>query len=490
MRSWTTQDIRRHRTSAVSNIPEVEKLQSVWKLGLAFAGSSDNLEDLRCQMTGRLALLLVVASGVAAWSMLPLEVFPIVTFVFWSMLALLGVGVRALIGTHPRLARQLIIWGLTGSLLLAMQLFPSLYVPFFALTLVFVNALLMAGSELLTAALVAGVAAWMVNGGIRAYPLPELLGMLGGGAGLAWLSVRMVYTALEWAWTTQQRASELLELARDRQAQLSRTLKSLEVTNGLLHRTQCELIYAHRQAEEARRLKERFAANISHELRTPLNLILGFSEMMYLSPEAYGEVNWTPALRQDIHQIYRSSRHLLDMIDDILDLSRFEIGGFTLEREPTPLEPLLRDTVEIVTELFRSRSIRLDVEVAPDLPALHIDSTRIRQVVLNLLNNAARFTTKGGVCVEAKRNNGEVVVSVRDTGPGIPADKLPYLFDEFYQVDHSLHRRQGGAGLGLAISKHFVEAHDGRIWVESQMGIGSTFYFALPIPEQHVPISL
>jgi CheY-like chemotaxis protein len=120
---------------------------------------------------------------------------------------------------------------------------------------------------------------------------------------------------------------------------------------------------------------------------------------------------------------------------------------------------------------------------------LEIDVTRIRQVLLNLLNNAARFTEQGKVRVEAWQANGEVFVSVRDTGPGIPAEKLSHVFEEFYQVDLSLHRQHGGTGLGLAISKHFVEAHDGRIWVESQEDIGSTFTFTLPIPEHHILMS-
>jgi len=203
----------------------------------------------------------------------------------------------------------------------------------------------------------------------------------------------------------------------------------------------------------------------------------------------YGTFHWPPTLRRDVYQIHRSSRHLLEMIDDVLDLSRFEMVGFTLNKEPTPLEPLLRDTVEIARDLFRGQPVRLEVEVAPDLPTLEIDRTRVRQVLLNLLSNAARFTEEGVVRVEAKRADGEVVVAVRDTGSSIPADELPHMFEEFYQVDRSLHRRHGGAGLGLAISKRFVEVHDGRIWVESEEGVGSTFTFALPIPGQHVSLS-
>jgi CheY-like chemotaxis protein len=190
-----------------------------------------------------------------------------------------------------------------------------------------------------------------------------------------------------------------------------------------------------------------------------------------------------------VYQIYRSSHHLLEMIDDVLDLSRFEMVGFTLNKEPTPLELLLRDTVEIAADLFRGQPVQLEAEIAPHLPTLEIDRTRIRQVLLNLLNNAARFTEQGTVHLQANQVDGEVMISVSDTGPGIPTDKLAHIFDEFYQVDRSLRRKHGGTGLGLAISKHFVEAHDGRIWAESKEGVGSVFTFTLPIPGEYVPLS-
>src|SRR5262249_23140931 len=125
----------------------------------------------------------------------------------------------------------------------------------------------------------------------------------------------------------------------------------------------------------------------------------------------------------------------------------------------------------------------LDLNIAADLPMMEIDCTRIRQVILNLLNNACSFTERGVVELVASRADREVLISVNDTGAGIPADKLPYVFDEFYQADHSLRRTHGGAGLGLAISKRFVEAHGGRIWVESSEGVGSRFTFSLPIAE-------
>ncbi len=451
-------------------------------------GPDVNLEDLRGQLAGRLALALIISSIALIWISWPQETFPFFGVLPLAALLALGGVVHVLVGVRPALARHLLVWSLTAGLLVAMELFPAPWLPFLGLPLSFVGALLISGGGLAVAGMTGALATWLTYRGLRAYPFPELLMTLVLGMVFAWQTVRTLYTALEWAWTMQQRADDLLKLARDRQGELARALKTLDLTNTLLRRTQRELIIARRQADQARLMKEQFAANISHELRTPLNLILGFSEVMYLSSEVYGDMPWPPTLRQDVYQIYSSSRHLMEMIDDILDLSRFEMVGFTLNKETTELEPLLRGAAEIGENLFRGRPVRLEIDIPPDLPALEIDRTRIRQVVLNLLNNAARFTEQGMVRLEAKQADGEVVISVADTGPGIPSDHLQHIFDEFYQVDRSLHRKHGGAGLGLAISKRFVEAHDGRIWGESQQGVGSIFFFTLPIPEYHVPI--
>jgi CheY-like chemotaxis protein len=252
------------------------------------------------------------------------------------------------------------------------------------------------------------------------------------------------------------------------------------------------LLVARKQADEARRMKERFAANISHELRTPLNLILGFSEVMYKSPETYGNISWTPTLRRDIYQVYRSSEHLLEMIDDVLDLSRYELLDFSLYREPVPINRTILEAVEIARDLFVGSAVALETDLAPDLPVLDIDITRIRQVVINLLKNARSFTSEGFVKVTARMEKDCVVVSVKDTGEGIPQEKLSAIFDEFYQVDQSRSRKRQGAGLGLAICKRLVEAHEGSIWVESQEGVGTEFFFTLPLPAREyraLPIS-
>lgn len=455
-------------------------------------GPEINLEELRCELAGRLALVITVVGYLAGiLVMIPAlrkHPYPITSLSLAWGTVILGIAVRLLTKARPALARRLLVWGLVALLLAMMWLLSDPLIPFLGILIVFVGDLLLSGGGFAAFTLTAVASVWLNRSGARAYPLIQLLSLLGLSTLLAWLAVRTLYTALEWAWAMQQRADYLLQLARERQAELANALKSIDNANTILRRTQNELIAARKQAEEARRMKEQFAANVSHELRTPLNLILGFSEMMYLSPEIYMQ-EWPPTLRRDIYQIYRSSRHLLEMIDDVLDLSRFEIVGFTLNKEPTALGSLIQEAVEISRDLFAGHPVRLETEIADDLPTLEIDRTRIRQVLLNLLSNASRFTEEGEVRVRAVANDHEVLISVSDTGTGIPADKIPYLFDEFYQVDHSLHRKHGGAGLGLAISKRFVEAHDGRIWVESEVGRGSTFTFTLPIPERHVPVA-
>ncbi len=440
-----------------------------------------NLENVRNELAGRTALVLAGSGLALMWAILPWEPFSLLACIALGLLAALGGAVYALVRRGFEPARHLLVWGLLAWLLAAMALFDAPWLPSLGLLLSFVSAMLVSGGELPTALAIGAWALWLVRSGTRAYPLPPLLAAQALGAVLAWLAVRTLYTALEWAWTMQQRADHLLEISRDRQGELNKALKSLDLSNSLLRHTQHELITARQQAEEARMLKERFAANVSHELRTPLSIILGFSEMIYLSPEMYGEMRWPPKLRRAVYQIYRNSHHLLEMINDVLDLARFEMAGFTLDKEETSLEALVREAAEIASDLFQGRPVQLQVEIAPGLPTLRLDRTRMRQVLLNLLNNAARFTEQGQVRLEVKRLADDILISVSDTGAGIPGDRLGRIFEEFYQVDGSLRRRQGGFGLGLSICKRFIEAHHGRIWVESKVGSGSTFYFTLPI---------
>ena len=445
---------------------------------------SDSLEELRSRLVWRLGFILIGFGGIGAWYLLVRRDLPLYAFTYASLIVILGRVIQILIHKDSSLSRYLLVWGTIAHLSIGMLLFPASWFPYLGIVCVFINAMLIRHGGWFTALIILALALLLNLRGMRQYPMMELASILSLAAASSWLSAYTLFTAMHWYRVMQSRSEELLNLTRDHRAQLSQTLKSLEAAYATQQHIQRELIWAREQADHDRRLKEQFAANISHELRTPLNLILGFSEIIYLSPEVYGDVHWPPALRRDIHQIYRSSQHLLAMIDDILDLSRFEMTGFGLTIEAAVLKPLLVETVQIAGDLVRGRSIQINLVVPDDLPTLEIDRTHIRQVILNLLNNALRFTERGVIELRAQKIDREVLITVSDTGSGIPPDKLPNLFTEFYQANPSLNRDHHGAGLGLAICKRFVEAHGGYIRAESEEGVGSRFTFALPISER------
>ena len=446
-------------------------------------GFSDSLEEIRSRLIWRLSFILIGFGIATTWYMLVRQDLPFAYAVIPFLFTVSSRIIQVMIPEKPVLARHLFIWSLAAHLGGALLVFPDAWLVYLAIPVVFISAMLFNNGSLITSALFFGIIAFLNLTGARHYQLAELTLVLALTAGGGWLSAYTLFTVVHWYSAMQLRSQYLLEETRDHRAELSQSLRSLQAAYETQRHIQLELVWARKHAEDARRLKEQFAANISHELWTPLNLILGFSEVMYLSPEIYGDTTWTPELRRDIHQIYRNSQHLLGLIGDILDLSRFEMTGFNISPESTSLAPFLKETLAIVENTIRGRAIQLEFSVSEDLPTVEIDRTRIRQVILNLLNNAYHHADAGVIEIAARRDGREVIISVRDAGSGIPANELPHLFDEFYQVNPSLKRNHSGAGLGLAISKRFVEAHNGRIWVESQEGVGSCFSFALPISD-------
>ena len=233
-----------------------------------------------------------------------------------------------------------------------------------------------------------------------------------------------------------------------------------------------------RELEAASHHKSEFLANMSHELRTPLNAISGFSQV--LRKRLYGEINDKQADYLD--EILASSRDLLSLIDDVLDLSKVEAGQIELEVAPFSLPATLERGLVVVGEQASKGDIRTSLVSDPGIGTVTGDERRVRQVVLNLLWNAVKFTPAGGaVNVSASRVDGEVRVSVADTGPGIDPEDQGRIFEEFQQAAAGREQREG-TGLGLALSKRLVELHGGRIWVESEPGKGSTFVFTLPVP--------
>jgi signal transduction histidine kinase/CheY-like chemotaxis protein len=271
-----------------------------------------------------------------------------------------------------------------------------------------------------------------------------------------------------------------MEDAREQRMELKQTQEDLIQANRELARLTDRLKAMHQVAEEARRAKEEFVANVSHELRTPLNMIIGFSEVITQSPRVYGD-KLPPALLADITAIQRNSQHLSKLVDDVLDLSQIEAGRMALSKEWALMQEIVDAAVLAVQPLFDSKGLYLETEIPDNLPSVFCDSTRIRQVVLNLLSNAGRFTEQGGVRVKVQREKDALVTSVSDTGPGIALEDQQKLFEPFQQVDGSLRRRHGGSGLGLSISKQFVEMHGGKVGLESEVGAGTTISFTIPL---------
>jgi signal transduction histidine kinase/methyl-accepting chemotaxis protein len=248
----------------------------------------------------------------------------------------------------------------------------------------------------------------------------------------------------------------------------------LAIQNARLFR---EIEEKGRQLEMASRHKSQFLANMSHELRTPLNAILGYTELVL--DGIYGEP--TEAMRGVLDRVQVNGKHLLGLINDVLDLSKIEAGQLTLAVTDYSLSDVVQSVFTAVEPLASEKRLALKVELPPNLPVGRGDERRLTQVLLNLVGNAIKFTDAGQVAIRASAVNGSFEVGVSDTGPGIsPADQQK-IFEEFQQADASSTRKKGGTGLGLSISKRIIEMHGGRLWVESEPDRGSTFSFTLPI---------
>jgi signal transduction histidine kinase len=243
-----------------------------------------------------------------------------------------------------------------------------------------------------------------------------------------------------------------------------------------VNRMNDELNRLYGELEAASRHKSEFLANMSHELRTPLNAIIGFSQV--LRERMFGEVNEKQA--EYLDDIISSGNHLLSLINDVLDLSKVEAGQVELEVAPFSLPEALERGIVMVRERATKDGVQVALVADPEVGLVEGDERRIRQVIFNLLSNAVKFTPAGGaVDVSAARVDGEVRVSVADTGPGLAPEDHERIFEEFQQTEAGVEQREG-TGLGLALSKRLVELHGGRIWVDSELGKGSTFVFTLP----------
>jgi len=337
----------------------------------------------------------------------------------------------------------------------------------------------------ITAELVVIGGLFVLQSGWLAPPLPGNIALIiptfgAFGGLLGWITTNHLMTTAAWALYSFTQAQTHLDNAREQHMVLQQTQEDLTKAYQELARLTDRLKSLQRIAEEARQAKADFVANVSHELRTPLNMIIGFTEVITRSPGLYGG-KLPAALMTDITAIQRNSKHLLNLVNDVLDLSQVEGERMALSREWTGVNELAREAAAIVEGLFKSKGLYLNLELDESLPQVYCDRIRIRQVMINILSNAGRFTRLGGVTIVSRAASDQIQVSISDTGQGIPPEDQKRIFEPFQQADNSIRRQFGGSGLGLAISKQFIEMHDGKMWLESSLGQGTTFSFSLPL---------
>jgi signal transduction histidine kinase/CheY-like chemotaxis protein len=267
---------------------------------------------------------------------------------------------------------------------------------------------------------------------------------------------------------------ELADAFNQMATQLSAAYQTLE---GKVRQRTSELQAANQELGRANQLKSQFLANISHELRTPLSAIIGFSEILLDGVDG----PLTTEQKDDVAQVHKSGQSLLALINQILDLSKIEAGKMDLTVERVNLPAVINAVVESLRPLAQEKGLPIELDLPDELPALQVDSFRLKQILTNLLSNAIKFTSKGQIDVRAQPAGRMVRISVHDTGVGITPQAQKVIFDEFVQGDGSTTRRHGGTGLGLSIVRRLVEMHGGAIAVVSEPGMGSTFSFTMPV---------
>lgn len=449
---------------------------------------SAGLEELRSQSIQAIAIallgviayvFLLIAAQPAQWGLEPMLVVAALAGTATTAYLLLSLGVLP--------AASALVIGLLVAITVALYSFSDdLFATIYPLTAVIAGILLgwrhAAVVGLANGVLVLGISVRSPN--ILPMEVAEtVLLLIAINLVVSWLLSRPTHAALDWAWTNYREVLEKIEEARARQAELARLSAELSDACQRLEVANDELERARKAAVEARQLKAEYAAAISHELRTPLNLIIGFSEMMVIAPHTYEGETLPEGYRGDIEAIYRNACHLSSLVDDVLDLAQVDAHRMALEKNWISLDKIIDEAVATVGTLYKDRGLSIRKELPDGLPSLYVDAIRIRQVLINLLNNAARFTVAGGTTIGAMIEGQDVIVSVEDTGVGIPPEELPSVFKEFHHATGPSVGPYGGRGLGLTICRRFVELHGGSMWVESAPSKGAKFSFSLPLSQ-------
>ncbi|MCS7059823.1 MAG: hybrid sensor histidine kinase/response regulator [Anaerolineae bacterium] len=432
-----------------------------------------------------LLALLAVLSWIAAlrWTVTNSE--PAVG-VYWPTLfgLLVTLGISWTLRARVRLSIAVALIGLAGCVALEGWFNPGLlslllFAPWIVLVSAVASTAVLAGGALGCAVLIVLLAIRLPDASSVVFPAGLSLFTV---TIAAWIASRPIFDSLAMALYSASDAMRARDELRDQRRQLAHTVKMLDEALYRQSRLSTSLILARQQAEEARQLKVRFANMLSHEIRTPLNIIISFSEVMANAPEVYGLHEWPASLRADVNEIYRAGKHLLGLINDVLELAQIEANRVILKKERVSLIEVVEQAVALTHGWFDHAGLYLKMETEGDIPLMLIDRVRIRQVLLNLLSNARHYTAQGGVTVRVARLEDEVVVSVRDTGIGISKDNLHRLFEEFARFGETIDDA-ASSGLGLAISRLFIQLHGGRMWAESAgvPGLGTTVFFTLPL---------
>jgi signal transduction histidine kinase len=358
--------------------------------------------------------------------------------------------------------------------------------PFTFVLVTFVTGLLISPSRTFLVALVASASTLLVplllrpeHGPINGYQLFAVF-LIFLAAALAAQVTGELYAVTEWALLNYQRERRTNNELFESRQQLEKSLKRSEALSDRLQQLNTDLEAARHAAETAKNFRGQFLANMSHELRTPLNAIIGFSETMRKFPAMYDNVELPAAYEADMNQIYSSGKQLLTLINDILDLARIDAGKLEVRMDVVELEPIIMMVISTAQGLIGTKPIKLTMDLPTPLPYVMGDENRVRQVLLNLYSNAVKFSDRGEIALAIRETPEGVLFSVSDTGIGISPDDLGTIFEEFRQASQISGRDpRSGSGLGLAISRQLVTMMNGRIWAESRLGIGSTFYFTL-----------
>ena len=445
---------------------------------------SENLEDIRHDIISSIIGLMVFAAWLNLWAALHYEQ----AGYFWAMVILIAgvLGSVRLRSSHLRVTLYIINITLISTIVCLKLFFPHSLAQFYLPLVVIISGLFESNISMFIVAITASFPCIIVARLLGANWLdvseiitPNILIYL--TAFITWLSSRQLVIVLNWMQTAYKQASSLLGELRNERASMARTLKQLEEAYRRIEKMNYALIEARAVAEAARQSKVEFAANISHELRTPLNIIIGFSETMANAPETYQGVSWSPILRGDVEQIYQSSRHLRSLIDDILDLSALDMHRTRINLRRDFHRGCHNGSCGCGTRSF-SRQAALPEGQHFTRSA---DFTRRCHAYPSGINQSSKqcqsIYIEGGVTISAQLSGRAVQVAVADTGVGIAPQDVSKVFDEFGQVDSTLHREHDGSGLGVPLSKRLIELHNGRMWLESEPGKGSTFFFTLPI---------